>query len=291
MNTPRNNTQAAGTSVPTMARRVFFNHQFVYCVISQRARGLSIGINMNPDQYCNFDCVYCEIDHSVKRPQSQVNVEVMIEELQEMLEAVRSGSLSDMGFQGIPEELLELREVALSGSGEPTLCPNFYQVVEPVVQLRALGLYPPPFKIVLITNCTGLHLPEVQEGIMLLGKDDEVWAKLDAGSQKYMEEINRTSVPLKLILKNILHLARKRPVIIQSLFASINGWEPPFSEIDQFAQRLRELKEAGANIPLVQIYSSHRPVINRGVAHLPLRTLSNIAKHVREVSGLTTEVF
>lgn len=80
-------------------------------------------------------------------------------------------------------------------------------------------------------------------------------------------------------------------MIIQSLFAQINGGEPPKREIEQFALRLRELKEAGANIPLVQIYSAHRPAINTCCEYLPLRALSNIAKCVREVSGLQTEVF
>lgn len=35
-------------------------NRFVYTVISPRARGLSIGVNMNPDKFCNFDCAYCE---------------------------------------------------------------------------------------------------------------------------------------------------------------------------------------------------------------------------------------
>jgi len=180
--------------------------------------------------------------------------------------------------------------VALSGDGEPTLCPNFASVVEPVVQLRALDLFP-YFKIVLITNCSGLHLPEVQAGLAMFTAKDEVWAKLDAGTQEYMDQVNRSDVRIELVLNNILTLARQRPVIIQSLFAQINGAEPPEEEIEQFARRLRRLKEAGADIPLVQIYSAHRPAMDSSVVHLPLRTLSRIAKRVREVSGLKTEVF
>src|ERR1041385_9455166 len=40
--------------------RDFLDNRFVYTVISARARGLSVGVNMNPDKHCNFDCVYCE---------------------------------------------------------------------------------------------------------------------------------------------------------------------------------------------------------------------------------------
>ena len=44
--------------------REFLNNRFVYLVISPRARGLAIGVNMNPAKHCNFDCPYCEVNHS-----------------------------------------------------------------------------------------------------------------------------------------------------------------------------------------------------------------------------------
>ncbi len=42
--------------------RDFLSNHFVYVVTSSRARGLSLGINVNPDKYCNYDCLYCEVD-------------------------------------------------------------------------------------------------------------------------------------------------------------------------------------------------------------------------------------
>ena len=98
-------------------------------------------------------------------------------------------------------------------------------------------------------------------------------------------------MPLEKVLANILMLARQRPVVIQSLFPAINGEEPPLEEIEQYAQRLKELKAQGAQIPLVQIYSATRPTPNSGCGHLPLKTLSRIAQTVRQVAGLKAEVF
>jgi hypothetical protein len=98
-------------------------------------------------------------------------------------------------------------------------------------------------------------------------------------------------VAIEKILVNILGLARQRPVIIQSLFPAINGEGPPASEIDAYVQRLKELKEAGAQIPLVQIYSATRPTSHPECGHLPLRNLFAIARRVRETSGLKAEVF
>jgi hypothetical protein len=120
---------------------------------------------------------------------------------------------------------------------------------------------------------------------------DEIWAKLEAGSQEYMDRVNRPDHPLKKTLANILFLARQRPVIIQSLFPSINGEAPPATEIEAYVQRLQELKNAGAQIPLVQIYSATRPTAHSECGHLRLRELSHIAQRVREVSGLKVEVF
>jgi wyosine [tRNA(Phe)-imidazoG37] synthetase (radical SAM superfamily) len=280
----------AKVSSPALSR-TYLGNEFVYCVISQRAHGLSVGVNMNPDKRCNFDCVYCEVDREQRhRGSARVGVHAMIEELQRVLHLAHTKQLRQHSFEHVPDELLTLREVALSGDGEPTLCPNFSEVVQAVAHLRAKRLIP-FFKIVLITNCSGLHLLDVQEGVNLLTREDEVWAKLDAGTQTYMEAINRTEIRIEQVLENILELGKKRPVIIQSLFARIDGADPPDKEIEAYAQRLRELKEGGANISLVQIYSAHRPVVNQTCVHLPLRALSRIAKRVREISGLQAEVF
>ena len=271
--------------------REFLGNRYVYVVVSSRARGLSIGVNMNPDKLCNFNCVYCEVDRAAAAALKTLDVDVMADELQHTLGLARSGKLHHLEHHlNTPSELLVIRHVALSGDGEPTLCPNFLDAVQAVMHARALRKFP-FFKIVLITNASGLDLPDVQNGLKLFTDSDEIWAKLDAGTQDFMEKVNRTECPLEKILANILAVAQKRPVIIQSLFSRWNGDEPPAWEIEQYAQRLRELKESGAQIPLVQIYSATRPALQTDCGHLPLKALSQIAERVREVSGLRAEVF
>jgi wyosine [tRNA(Phe)-imidazoG37] synthetase (radical SAM superfamily) len=271
--------------------RDFLDNRFVYTVLSPRARGLSVGVNLNPDKQCNFDCVYCEVNRTEPAKETRLDVSVMIAELERTLERVRSGRLREHPYyRNLPDELLQLRQVALSGDGEPTLCPNFVETVEAVTHLRARRRVP-FFKIVLITNASFLDRLEVADGLRLFIPRDEVWAKLDAGTQDYMARLNKADCPIEKILANILNLARQRPVIIQSLFPVINGKEPPPSEIEAYVQRLKELKDAGAQIPLVQIYSATRPTPHSECGHLPLRTLSAIGKRVREVTGLKVEIF
>jgi wyosine [tRNA(Phe)-imidazoG37] synthetase (radical SAM superfamily) len=276
---------------PMGAPQDFLNNRFVYVVISARARGLSVGVNMSPAKLCNFDCLYCEVNRQVPARDGLLDVEVMATELEQTIHYFQSRRLPEHPLYGsLPQELLQMRHVALSGHGEPTLCPNFVEAVQAVAHLRALGRVP-FFKIVMITNGTALDSPTVQAGLKFFSSTDEIWVKLDAGTQQYMDIVNRSEVPLQKVLDNILALGRQRPVIIQSLFAAYKEQEPPPEEIAEYAQRLQELKAAGAQISMVQIYSATRPVHHAACGHLPLRTLSRIAQTVRTATGLRVEVF
>lgn len=271
--------------------RDFLENQLVYLVISPRARGLSVGINLNPVAKCNLQCLYCEVERSLPPRAARFKLERMAEELFRTLHLAFEGKLRERPrYAGLPDQLLRVRQVALSGDGEPTLAPDFAEAVQAVVHVRALGRLP-FFKICLVTNSTQLHKVEVKRGLKCLGRQDEVWAKLDAGTQEYFTRINGSTDSLEQITFNILMLARERPVVIQSLFPALDGAEPPQFEIELYALRLKHLREQGADIPLVQIYSASRPTARPGCGHLPLSSLSRIAQTVRRVAGLRAEVF
>ncbi|HWX18854.1 MAG TPA: hypothetical protein VN578_03000 [Candidatus Binatia bacterium] len=246
---------------------------------------------MNPDKNCNFRCVYCEVHRNGTALPHELDVETMAVELRKTLSFVQAGRLRERPwYHGLPDELLQLRHVALSGDGEPTLSPRFPEALQAVVHVRALGGFP-FFKLVLITNATGLDLPLVQKGLKYFTRSDEIWAKLDGGTQAYVNKVNQADVPLEKILSNILTLGRQRPIVIQSLFPAIKHEEPPLEEVEQYARRLLELKKAGAEISLVQIYSATRPSVSSDCGHLPLKALSRIAQVVRQRTGLKAEVF
>lgn len=238
-----------------------------------------------------FQLCVCEVNRDRPARAAHLDIQTMTGELNRTLKLARAGGLRQMPrYAGLPADLLEVRHVTLSGDGEPTMADHFVEATEAVIHLRALGEVP-PFKIVLVTNSTGLDQPEVQRGLKCLTQHDEVWAKLDAGTQRYLNKINGSDISIEHITENILALGRERPVVIQSLFPSIHGAEPPMDEIDRYARRLKTLKEKGAKISLVQIYSATRPMSKSGCGHLPLRTLCRIADTVRKVAGLPAEVF
>jgi wyosine [tRNA(Phe)-imidazoG37] synthetase (radical SAM superfamily) len=162
--------------------------------------------------------------------------------------------------------------------------------VETVIHLRA-SARAPFFKLVLVTNASGLDRPEVGYGVSLLARRDEIWAKLDVGTQAGMDRLNKAKTPLARILENIRSLAQQRPVVIQTMVPAIDGKNPFERELSEYIARLNELKAAGAQIALVQIYSATRPSPHSECGHLPLMALSEIAKQVRASTSLRAEVF
>ena len=277
-------------------RYLFPGASHVYVVLSSRARGLAVGVNLNLDRSCNFDCCYCEVQRGSSGSvpgagSAPVNTHAIAAEISEALSYVRDGRLfGQPQFRALPPEMMRLVHVAISGDGEPTLCPNFGEAVEGIVHLRAAGITP-YFKLVLLTNGTNLEQPSVRAGLRLFTRADEIWIKLDAGSQEAMDRINRSPVPLATILANIRDLGRTRPVVIQSMFVELDGQLPDRHELAEYSQRLMELKAGGAQIALVQVYSATRPNHSRRCRHLSLRVLSEIAARVHQQTKLNVEVF
>src|SRR6266481_3094254 len=94
-------------------RRDFADNQYVYAVVSRRSKGVSIGINLNPDKICNFDCIYCQVDRRTPPVVREVEVPRLLTELSDMLDLVDSGQLFEIDrFHETPERLRRLNDIA-----------------------------------------------------------------------------------------------------------------------------------------------------------------------------------
>ncbi|MGP8239276.1 MAG: hypothetical protein ACLQVW_28225 [Limisphaerales bacterium] len=215
----------------------------------------------------------------------------MQEELDKTFSLVRSGKIRNYPVYGkLSDELLELRHVALSGDGEPTLCPSFADAVERVVQVRAL--HPRSFfKLALMTDGARLDSRLVQKSLQHFIGDDEIWVKLDIGTWCSMNQLSQRKAVLERILANALRIGRQRPIIIQSLFALGNGPEAPLPEVDEYILRLNCLKTSGAQIAVVKVSSAPRCVARPNCEATPLKLLSRIRQRIKAETGLNAEVF
>jgi wyosine [tRNA(Phe)-imidazoG37] synthetase (radical SAM superfamily) len=263
----------------------------VYPVLSRRSKGISIGVNLNPDKVCNFDCIYCQVDRRSEAETQFVETNRLLEEIDHILKLVTSGLLfEDEPFRDVPLDRRRLNDIAFSGDGEPTTYRNFDEIISAVADLkRRHGL--PQVKLVLITNASMFHRPAVERGLKLLDENNgEIWAKLDAGTDEYYQFVERTKIPFRQILDNITTAAKIRPLVIQSLFMRINGEPPPPSEIGAFCDRLREIANAGGQLKLVQVYTVARPPAESFVTPLTDTELEAIAATVRG-QGIAAEVY
>jgi wyosine [tRNA(Phe)-imidazoG37] synthetase (radical SAM superfamily) len=273
-------------------RRDFAENVYVYAVVSRRSKGVSIGLNLNPDKVCNFDCVYCQVDRTTPGPTRDVDVPRLLAELEAMLDLIASGELfTTERFARTPPALRRLNDIAFSGDGEPTTCPEFPRLVEAVADVkRRRGL--DGVKLVVITNATMFHRPAVRDALAVLAVNGgEVWAKLDAGTEAYYQRVERTTIPLARVLENITALARTQPVVIQSLFLKMDGEGPTAAEQEAYCERLNEITRAGGRIKLVQVYTVARRPAEEFVTPLTDAEVDALAELVRRRTGLAVEAY
>jgi pyruvate-formate lyase-activating enzyme len=267
-------------------------HRYVYAVLSRRARGISIGLNLNPDAACNFGCVYCQVDRAAPRPPGEVDERRLLDELQATLEEGRNGRLlARAAADGVPVPLRRVADVAFSGDGEPTAYPAWGALVDEVGAVIDRTL--PGTPIVLITNASLFHLPEVAAGLdRLAARGGCVWAKLDAGTESWFSRVNGTRVPFARVLDNIGEEARKRPLVIQSLFLRLAGEAPPPGEIDAWVSRLAVLVAGGGRLREVQVTTIARPPADPAAEALSPAELEGIAGRARAaLPGVPVEVY
>lgn len=252
--------------------------QYVYPVLSRRAGGLSIGVNLNIDKACNFDCIYCQVDRTQPPPRKDVDLSQMADELGWMLRWAASGEIwNSPQFASTPAALRRINDVAFSGDGEPTAFPQFDLAVEAAVNLRD-ELKLPGVRIIVLTNATLLDRPAVQRGLEKLYKaDGRLWAKLDAGTEAYYKLVDRTSVGLAKVLANIGAEGARHPLIIQSLFMRVHGEPTPAAEFEAYLDRLERLRASGCRIELAQLYTIARQTTEAYATPLSREELDGMA--------------
>jgi wyosine [tRNA(Phe)-imidazoG37] synthetase (radical SAM superfamily) len=273
-------------------RRIWQDFHYCYPVISRRSQGVSLGINLNPDKVCNFDCVYCEVDRTSPGPRADVDLPQMEREMATLLDLTASGELfAGSPFDSARPEHRRLNDLAFSGDGEPTTAPEFAAAVACMARLKAERRLD-AVKLVLITDSSRLQAPVVVAGLeTLMANNGEIWAKLDAGSEAYYQSINRSRIPFARILDNLQATARRWPITIQTLFLEWRGQGPDAAEVGAYIQCLRAILATG-RIRAVQLYTVARPTPEAQARPLAAAALDALAATVRAaLPELPVEVY
>ena len=263
----------------------FLNLTYVYPVLSRRMQGVSIGINLNTNNACNWACAYCQVPGLHRGDAPEVNLSLLEAELKGLLD---NPALSPMIPPDTPEALRQIRDIAFSGNGEPTSSPQFQLAVEIARRQRdAHGLQIP---LVLITNGSLMLRPEVQAGVKALAEaGGVVWFKVDRLLPESMKRINGISYKPEQIQHRLDIACSLAPVWLQTCWLAWDG-EAPRS--DDEAAYLAFVTQNAYQIQGVHLYGLARPSLQPEASHLsalPVDAMNAWADKIR-ATGVTVQV-
>ncbi len=267
-------------------------YKYIYPVISRRSGGLSVGINLNTNNACNWRCVYCQVPNLTRGSAPPVNLKKLQTELEVFLRNILSGDFYKA--EKIPKELQKIQDIAISGNGEPTTADEFEQVVDVIeFVLNNLSLLNET-KCVLITNGSLVNRSYVQNGLKKLALiNGEIWFKVDSATADGVDRINQASGNELSTLKRLDIAANHCRTYIQTCVFTYEGEKP--SEVDKKAY-IKLLQEAiDRNIPLkgVFLYGVERPSLlpeaSNKISKLPEKWLLSFAEQIRS-TGIPVKV-
>ena len=261
---------------------------YVYPVVSRRAGGVSVGINLNPNNACNWRCIYCQVPDLQRGGPPPIDLKRLGNELRDLLNWLYVGDYLD---RHVPPEVRRVVDIAFSGNGEPTSAVEFPDAVDLVGRELDELVLPAPPQIRLITNGSLLDRSGVQRGIAALGKrNGEVWFKVDAVGVAAMRRINNVAYQPATVLRRLQTCGELCPTWVQTCVFALNG-EPPDAAAQ--AAYLDLLTAARERLAGVHLYGLARPSLQPEAPHLnalPAAWLESFAQRIREQTGLAVRV-
>jgi wyosine [tRNA(Phe)-imidazoG37] synthetase (radical SAM superfamily) len=264
---------------------------YVYPVVSRRSGGVSIGINLNVNNACNWRCIYCQVPDLKRGSPPPVDLARLEDELRRMLEAIVHG---DFMTTSVPEGMRRLNDIALSGNGEPTSAAEFPAVLTIIGRLLEEFELAGRIKVVLISNGSLIHRPYVQAGLVQLRKiGGEVWFKLDRATATGLRRVNQTETTPDKVMRNLSICAHLCPTWIQTCVFALDGNPPDETEIAAYLAFLNRALVSEVPLNGVLLYglarASTQPEALR-LTPLSIDWLAKLAERIRQ-TGVAVQVF
>jgi pyruvate-formate lyase-activating enzyme len=261
--------------------------RYVYPVVSRRAGGISIGINLNPNNACNWRCVYCQVPDLKRGGPPPIDLKLLEAELDEFLR--RTGS-ADFLERLAPPGVRRIVDVAFSGNGEPTSAPEFGAALDVVERVLARHVMLDTVRIRLITNGSLVDRVRVRAALAKLGQlGGEVWFKVDAVAPVPTFRINGVRLNAETVRRRLLLCAGLVPTWVQTCVFAWDGAPPAEAEVAAYLDFLVSVKAAVAGVLLYGLARpSLQPEAGR-LGRLPEVWLADLAGKI-EKRGLTVRV-
>lgn len=262
---------------------------YIYPVLSRRAGGLSIGINFNTNNACNWRCIYCQVPDLKIGAAPDLDFQLLEQELRYFVNDVQHGDFYQR-FQ-VAEDKRIIKDIAISGNGEPTSLKDFDKAVTLIGQVAAeLGVFPQS-NFVLITNGSLIHRPNVQEGLKTLKKyHGEVWFKLDSATEQGRALMNNSGQSCRASKDNLLLSAKLCPTKLQTCLVDYDNRGVSEEEKNAFLDLLRDIKTKSCELNTVMLYSIARPSLQPESNRLESVSLEELNAFADEIRFLGLEV-
>ncbi len=256
---------------------------YVYPVISRRAGGVSVGINLNPNNACNWRCLYCQVPNLSLGSAPPVDLPLLEQELRGFLHELLHG---DFMVSRVPEGMRRINDIALSGNGEPTSAAEFAEVIALVGKLKTeFGLAEQ--KLVLITNGSLIHRDNVQQGLRRMAEcNGAVWFKLDRASEAGMLAINDTRTTLPKVRENLSTAISLCPTWLQTCWFACDGNAPAAEDEDAYLDFLSGLLHDGIRPQGVLLYGLARPSLQPEAARLSALSLAHLERFAERIRSV-----
>ncbi|MCE7915568.1 MAG: radical SAM protein [Nitrosomonas sp. PRO4] len=257
---------------------------YVYPVVSRRAGGVSIGINLNPNNACNWRCIYCQVPDLKRGTAPRIDLKKLEFELRYFLNELVNG---DFMQKHVPPESRKIHDIALSGNGEPTSAKEFEQVIELIGSIVNDFEAAKNLKLVLITNGSLIHRPTVQAGLKRMSHlNGEVWFKFDRALPEERHRINNTKISLSKIRQHLGISAGLCPTWLQTCVFQIDGSPPSDAEVNAYLSFIEKLKNDGVTLQGILLYGIARPSLQPEAARLTPVTESWLLAYSKKIEAL-----
>ncbi len=229
---------------------------YVYPVVSRRAGGVSVGVNLNPNNACNWRCAYCQVPNLQRGAAPEIDVVLLEQELTIMLTRIVHG---DFMQTSVPEGMRVLHDIAISGNGEPTSAKAFADVVAVIGRVMAQFDLVGNIKLVLISNGSLMDKPYVQAGLRVMAElGGEVWFKVDSATREGLRRINDTEITPARMLANLQIAAQLCPTWLQTCVFATDGEPPSADEQAAYIDFMRQALVSGVHLQGVLLYGIAR---------------------------------
>lgn len=261
--------------------------RYVYPVISRRAGGVSIGINLNTNNACNWRCIYCNVPDLSRGTPTPIELDVLERELRAFLNDVLHGDFMQLHVDKADRQL---KDIAFSGNGEPTSAKEFPQVlllVEKILQdFDLLGRV----KLRLITNGSLMDKPAILDSMQHLAScNGEVWFKVDAGSKEGIARINDVTLNPQSHIQRLKACAKICPTFIQTCMFALDGAPPSEEDIVAYLALINQVKDVIKGVHLYGLARlSLQPEASR-LRRLPTEWLEAMGHRISQL-GITVHV-